>query len=859
MYGLAASGLVVVHRATRNLDLSQGASATAAAFTVHRLRVDTGLPVPVAVVAGLAVAAAVGCLGAALARRIGPRRPLASVVGSLALGGLVLVVCTGVFGAETQFAPAWFPELSLRVAGTVLSGQQLLVLAAAVTVVTGGSVLLRRSWTGLAWAGLAGDRTAGLVVGLPVRRLETQSYVVAAMLAGGAGILLAPLLFLDTVQMTVFFLVKPFAAAMVAGLVRLPVALAIGVAIGVAESVLVKVQVVPGLGEAVPFAVVAAAALAPRFIRGRDDGAREAAGRPLATGPSRVPGRGAVWPGVALVAVLLVAGPHVGAYWSTILQLGGITAVVAAAHVVLTGWVGQLSLASPALAGIGAIVAARSATGAGLPFPLPLLVGAAAGALAAGIVGVLLSGWARGVLFAAATLTFAAACSGALFNVAAFSGPASARSVGAPRLAGVDLAGSRYAWVVVLVAGGSFAALRRLGRSRLGAAMLAVREHERAAMALGIPAGRIRWWAFVVTGALSGLAGALTAFQLQAVAVEQFHPLTALPVLSVAIVGGIESLWGAVVGAALLTLGPELLREVSAPTLAAALPPAVLLVMVALRPAGLTSLVPAGFLPAGGRWRTASRRRAASPRHISVHEAEPLLVDEVVVTFGRFRAVDGMTMAVGPGEVVALIGPNGAGKTTLFDAVSGFVGLSDGRVSLGTLRLDRLTPSRRLRAGCGRTFQTGGLFPRLSLRDNVDLPRRWHRVGGPPADELLAAAGIGAADPPAADVPPGTARTAELVRILALRPRLLLLDEPTAGLGRSESDALLRFVRSTAGDAAVLIIEHDLRVIAGTDRVVVMDQGRLLASGRPDAVRHDSKVIEAYLGPEAPPRSFTHS
>jgi ABC-type branched-subunit amino acid transport system ATPase component len=211
-----------------------------------------------------------------------------------------------------------------------------------------------------------------------------------------------------------------------------------------------------------------------------------------------------------------------------------------------------------------------------------------------------------------------------------------------------------------------------------------------------------------------------------------------------------------------------------------------------------------------------------------------------------------MSLAVGPGEVVALIGPNGAGKTTLFDCVSGFVTPDAGRISIGGLRLDRLRPTRRVRAGCGRTFQAGGLCPRLSLRDNVELALRWHRVAGESADGRLAAAGIVATDAPAAEVPPGIARTAEIVRVLALQPRLLLLDEPTAGLNRSESDRLMQLVRAHAGTAAVLVIEHDLRVVAAADRLVVMDRGRLLAAGRPDAVRRDPRVIEAYLGPPAP-------
>jgi branched-chain amino acid transport system ATP-binding protein len=150
-----------------------------------------------------------------------------------------------------------------------------------------------------------------------------------------------------------------------------------------------------------------------------------------------------------------------------------------------------------------------------------------------------------------------------------------------------------------------------------------------------------------------------------------------------------------------------------------------------------------------------------------------------------------------------------------------------------------------------RTFQSGGLFPRLTVQENIDLARRWHRL--PPAgDELFQANGLSSyADRPARALPHGTARIAEILRAVSLRPKVLLLDEPASGLGRKESDALMNLVRETAGDAAVLLIEHDQHVVAMADRAVVMHLGRVLAEGPPsEALRHP-EVVAAYLGATA--------
>jgi ABC-type branched-subunit amino acid transport system ATPase component len=385
--------------------------------------------------------------------------------------------------------------------------------------------------------------------------------------------------------------------------------------------------------------------------------------------------------------------------------------------------------------------------------------------------------------------------------------------------------------------------------------MLAVREHALAATALGMPAAGARWVAFTVTGAVAGLGGALSAHQLQTVAVEQFHPLTALPVVSVAVVGGVESLWGAVIGAAFLTLAPEALRHAATPTVAAFVAPAALLLTVLLRPGGLASISrarPTRQSRAARTAATAARLPATGPAE-DAGGSGPLVVDRLRVRYGRFTAVDGVDLSVAPGELVALIGANGAGKTTVLDALSGFVRPTAGRLILDHQDLAGRPARQRAGAGVVRTFQAGGLFPRLTLWDNIDLARRWHRLP-PLGEELIAATGLGPyLHRPAAALPHGTARVGEITRALSLQPRVLLLDEPAAGLSRTEAEALIALVRRTAGAAAVLLVEHDQHVVALADRAVVLHQGTVLATGPPAEALRNPAVVTAYFGefPEA--------
>ena len=247
-------------------------------------------------------------------------------------------------------------------------------------------------------------------------------------------------------------------------------------------------------------------------------------------------------------------------------------------------------------------------------------------------------------------------------------------------------------------------------------------------------------------------------------------------------------------------------------------------------------------------------------------------VRDVRVHFGGVRAVDGVTLAVAPGEIVGIIGPNGAGKTTLLDAVCGHVPLAGGEVHFDGRRIDGVLPYKRARLGIGRSFQDARLFPSMTVREvllgaqhpsfssgfmaeALQLPwaRAEERAAHQRVGELLDLVDLHRyLDHQVSQLSFGTTRAVELVWLAARRPALLLLDEPASGLQQSEVRALGALVDRVRGGSAVVVIDHDVPFVAGlAHRLVAMDLGTVVADGRPDDVLAHPAVLSSYLGTKA--------
>jgi branched-chain amino acid transport system ATP-binding protein len=242
-----------------------------------------------------------------------------------------------------------------------------------------------------------------------------------------------------------------------------------------------------------------------------------------------------------------------------------------------------------------------------------------------------------------------------------------------------------------------------------------------------------------------------------------------------------------------------------------------------------------------------------------------LEVEGLVAGYGPVPVVNEVSLTLSEGEFLSLIGPNGAGKTTLMNTLSGLLPVRAGRVRLEGRDVTRWTVDERARAGMGRSFQKTHLFPRLTALDNVrlavqarrrvrlrDMWSGWDARAQREAYEFLEAAGLAdTAHRLAAELPHGGKRRLELAMLFALQPRVLLLDEPTAGMGVEEADGVMRVIEGWRRDrrCSVMLVEHKIDMVMRlSDRVAVLHRGRLLASGSPEAVMSDPEVEAAYLG-----------
>ncbi len=574
----------------------------------------------------------------------------------------------------------------------------------------------------------------------------------------------------------------------------------------------------------------------------------------------------------AFVVVLAVVPQVAPAFWVTLGNYIGLYSIVALGLVLLTGVAGQTSFGQAAFVGLGAYTTAYLSTKYGTSPWFALAIGlviTAAVALFLGFITLRM----KGHYLPLATIAWGISLFYVFGNLEMLGGHTGMSGIPALSFFGFELKSEhRYYYLIWAITLASLWATNNLLDSRPGRAIRALKGGLEMAEAFGVDAARLKIVVFVYAALLACISGWLYAHLQRFVNPTPFFITQGIEYLFMAVVGGAGSVWGAVLGATVITLLKQVLQDVL-PWMFGRSGNFELIVfgilMILLLQFARDGLWPwiARLIPQ----RTPPPVPPAEPLPVRdrARRAGPLLdVQKARKQFGGLVAVNDLSFEIRPGEILGLIGPNGAGKSTTFSLISGAAALTSGNIRFRGESIGGTPPYEIARRGIGRTFQHVKLIPQMTVLDNVALGAYLRGGSGivraalaldgaeearTKAEAARAIARVGLGDQmfaAAGSLPLGKQRIVEIARALAADPMLLLLDEPAAGLRFLEKQELAALLRSLKAEGmTVLLVEHDMDFVMGlTDRLVVMDFGEKLAEGQPADIQKNAAVLEAYLG-----------
>jgi branched-chain amino acid transport system permease protein len=876
-----ALAVVLSYRGSGIINLSTGAMAMLGGYAYWALNTGkiAALPSAAALPLSLLFVLVVGAITEFVVYR--PLRnsaPLAKLVASL---GVLLVAQSCMllaFGVTPQPEPGILPTNVVHMLGAVVPVDRFILTGLVIAAAAALAALYKWTRFGIATRAAAENEVAAMLGGLSPNIISLTNTLLASLLAGALGILAASITQLDP-QTLPLQIIPALAAALIASFTSFGVACAASIGIGIMYSLIGYMSAqswfpqtggvsLPGVTDLLAFLII----IVVLFWRGaRIPGRGELVERrlPEAPRPRHLARTALIFAAVAAAALIVFPFDFREALINTLIGV-----LMALSLVVITGFVGQISVVQLSLAGAAGFTVSHMAANFGITFPVAALAGIAV-AVVIGLVTAVSAVRVRGVSLAVVTLAGAVAIENFGFVNTTWGGGLSGSPVPEPKWFGLDL-GTRnsfrgvdgnlpspvFGWVVLICAVALCVAVGLIRRGSLGQRMLAVRSNERAAAAVSINPRTVKLYAFGIAAFIAGVAGVLYAYNFGSVSADRFDAVTALSLIAFAYVGGITLISGAVFAGLISAqaLVPYALDKWFGlnGNWFLLFGGVVLIFTLLQNPEGV----------AGDFYRRLHKRPVIRAPEVAAAVAAPapgagagvrerpdlsgrpaaLSTSGLSVAFGGVRAVDDVALEVREGELVGLIGPNGAGKTTLIDAVTGFVRCTGG-VSLSGAGIAGLPPYERARRGLARTWQSTELFDDLDVRENLTVASRHGSAAS--ADEALRLVGMDwAASAMPAQLSSGQRKLVGVARALAASPSVLCLDEPAAGLDTRESEELGACLRRLADQGqSMLLIEHDMGLVLGIcDRVVVLEFGKVIASGPPEAVRDDPRVIAAYLG-----------